>query len=153
MKHIFKKVYIIFPLLFSIIFLGCGAENPAAPATAVITINPSSFELATASTLPVTYRTEYFTITVFQDAARTKPMSDVTITIDYVFASPAERYYVQFYHDGERVQSPLTVKTDNYGTYVLRVDFLSGGGNAYTGDINVRSGAAFKSATFAVTSS
>lgn len=152
MKEIIKKAYFLFPLLlFVIIFnLSCGESNPAAPSGAEITINPESFELTSGSALPVTWRTEYFTITMYTDSTKTKTMSDIKITIDYVFASPAERYYVQLYHDGERVQSPLTVTTDKYGTYVLRVDFLSGGGNAYKGDINVRSASAFKNATFDV---
>jgi hypothetical protein len=150
MKKIAKKTYLLLPLsLFFLINCG-GAKNPAAPSGSVITINPSSFALTTASTLPITYRTAYFTITVYQDSANTKPMSDIKITIDHVFASPAERYYIQFYNDGERVDSPLSVTTDNYGTYVLRVDFMSGGGVAFTGDINVRSGSAFINATFAV---
>lgn len=150
MRQIFKKTYLLLPLsLFFLINCG-GAKNPAAPSGAVITINPSSFELTTGSTLPITYRTAYFTITVYQDSANTKPMSDIKITIDHVFASPAERYYIQFYNDGERVDSPLSVTTDNYGTYVLRVDFMSGGGVAFKGDINVRSGSAFINATFEV---
>lgn len=150
MKKIFKKAYLSLPfLLFFIISCG-GAENPAAPSESVITINPSKFELTTGSALPVTYRSEYFTITVYESSAKAKTMSDIEITINHVFASPAERYYIQFYNGGERVQSPFTVTTDNYGTYVLRVDFLSGGGVAFKGDINVRSGAAFASATFEV---
>lgn len=150
MRQIFKKTYLLLPLLFFFIVNCGGAKNPAAPSGSVITINPSSFELTTASTLPVTYRTAYFTITVYQDSAKTKPMDNIKITIDHVFASPAERYYIEFYNGGERVESPFSATTDNYGTYVLRVDFMSGGGAAYKGDINVRSGSAFINATFEV---
>ncbi len=150
MKQIFKKTYLLLPLMLFFIVNCGGAKNPAAPSGSVITINPSSFELTTGSTLPVTYRTAYFTITVYQDSAKTKPLDNIKITIDHIFASPAERYYIQFYHDGERVESPFTVNTDSYGTYTLRVDFMSGGGVAFKGDINVRSGSAFINATFEV---
>ncbi len=154
MKEILKKAYLLFLLLplLAIYITGCGEANPAAPSGAVITINPPSFELTTGDTLPVTWRTQYFKITVYENSTKTKTMSDITISIDFVFANPAERYYVQLYHNGERVQSPLTVKTDKYGTYWLRVDFMSGGGTAFEGQINVRSASAFVSADFTVDS-
>lgn len=152
MKEILKKTYLLFLLLplLAIYITGCGEANPAAPSGAVIEIKPEKVDF-TYSGFPETWYSYFFTIVVYEDSTKTKTMSDVEITITYPMANPYPRYAVQFYHNGERVNSPLTVKTDKYGTYILRFDYCLGCWLAeYKGDIEVRSGAALDSATFEV---
>jgi hypothetical protein len=140
MKQISKKFYLLIPLLFiAIINSSCGEKNPAAPSTATITVNPEKREWTVGATVSPQWFPEYLTIVVYEDAAKTKPMSDIKITISCTLANPANDFVIQFYHDGERVNSPLTVKTDSYGTYILRYDLILGG-YSYKVPIEVRSG-------------
>lgn len=160
MRQIFKKTYLLLPIL-SLFIISCGASNPAAPYGSTITISPSSVSVAyTKSTYtvddveytwfgPVWY-TQYYTIVVTDENG--KPMDGVNINISHFLASPASYNTVQFYNNGERVSSPFTVKTNKYGAYDLRMDFNIGAGK-YKGNIEVRSGANFGSSTFEVTSS
>lgn len=158
MKVIYKRFLLLLPLL-SIFILSCGgADNPAAPYKSTITINPSSVSVEyTESTItidsvdyvyvtPIWY-TQYYTIVLTDEKGN--PMDGIELNISYKWASSSQFYAVQFYHNGERVSSPLTVTTDKYGTYVLRSDFLVGAGE-YKADVEVRSGAAFGSSTFEV---
>lgn len=152
MKEKLKKAYFLFRLLplLAVYITGCGEANPAAPSGAEIDIKADKSEVTVSATYPTTWYTQYFRIVVYADSTKTKTMSDVEITITYPWANPAPWYSVQFYHNGERVQSPLTVKTDKYGTYVLRFDYKVGGGAEYKGELEVWSGAAYKNSTFEV---
>lgn len=161
MYKILKKVYFLVPI-FSLFIISCDPGNPAAPYGSKITINPSEVTIEyTESTMTVTidsteveytwfgptWYTQYYQIVVTDENG--KPMDGVNINISYLWASPSRYYAVQFYHNGERVSSPFTAKTDKYGAYNLRVDFHVGAGE-YKADIEVRSGANFGSSTFEV---
>lgn len=153
MKEKLKKAYFLFLLLplLAVYITGCGEANPAAPAGSVITINAEKREWKTGATNPREWKTEYLTITVYENSDKIKPMSDIEINISCPLASPTDYYVIQFYHQGERVNSPLTVKTDKYGTYILRLEWLSGGGMEYKAPIEIRSGTAFASYEIEVT--
>ena len=162
MKGLYKRFLLLLPLLSIFLFSCGGAENPAAPYGSTITISPCSVSVEySEATMTVTVNDEeveytwfgpvwypqYYTIVVTDEKG--KPMDGIKLNISYLWASSSQFYAVQFYHNGEMVSSPLTVKTDKYGTYRLRLDFLVGAGE-YKADVEVRSGANFGSCTFEV---
>ncbi|MEE8299753.1 MAG: hypothetical protein V3R28_00435, partial [Desulfatiglandales bacterium] len=78
------------------------------------------------------------------------PLRNIKLTIEFMWAAPDVYGVVQFYHGGSPVDSPFNALTDDDGSYILRMDFLSGGGWEYNGKLLVSSGSAFGSAEFEV---
>jgi len=162
MKVLYKRFLLLLPILSAFVLSCSTSDNPAAPYGSTITISPSSVSIEyTEATMTVTvdstkttytwfgprWYSQYYTIVVKDENG--KPMDGVKLNISYLWASPSQFYAVQLYDGGERVNSPFDAKTDKYGTYILRADFLLGVGD-YKADIEVRSGANFGSSTFEV---
>ncbi len=154
--------YIISLALVGLLFIitGCGGGGGAeggseeAPAEATITINPSSLSYAGGDdTTVVAEFVQQFNIVVKDPAGI--PLRNVDLTIFYPFAVPGSNV-VQFY-DGDPNQgapaqdSPMTVTTDENGSYTLFITFLANGGLEYSADVQVSSGAVYGSSTFEVT--
>jgi hypothetical protein len=144
------KRYIIFIAFVGLLFIvpGCADDDlNSAPASATITINPSSFKLSDGTATARTH-TKYFLIAVKD--VNGFSLKEITLRIAFIWAKPDIYGLVQFYHLGSKVNSPFNVSTDGNGTYTLRMDFLSGGGWEYKGTLQVTSAAAYGSADFEV---
>lgn len=148
-KRLLFKILLLLALLgVSAFFMsGCGG-GVTAPSDATITINPSTVSI-TDGTTESTWHTQFFTILVKNSDGN--PLGNIKITISYPWAVPDSAGSVQLYDGSTPVNSPFDAETDDFGVYNLRFDYLSGGGLNYNGDLEVRSGSAFSSATFEVT--
>ncbi len=135
-------------LSFMLIISGCGSGGTDAPATAIITISPETDVEVTDGSATVSTSTKNFHITITNDQGI--PLEDVNLHISYIWAVPNSFGPVQLYDGTTAKNSPMLVKTDINGTYNLRLDFQSGGGLAYSGNLQVTSGAIFGSRGFAV---
>ncbi|NOZ25199.1 MAG: hypothetical protein GXO94_03800 [Nitrospirae bacterium] len=133
--------------MFAILFLwSCG--DVSAPPDSTITINPSSLTIE--NSLPTTETsTQYYTVSVVDKDGN--PVGDVKLSISFIWASPSPYNLVQLYKGDTPVDSPFDATTDEFGAYTFRLDFVSGGGYEYKGDVEVRSGAAFAASTLEVT--
>lgn len=143
------KRYLLLVLCL-IIISGCGGGGGgvSAPSNATILINPSSLSVTDASASASTH-TQFFTVTVKNSAGAA--LGDTKITISFPWAVPDSAGVVQLYdEDGNARNSPFDAKTDNFGTYNVRFDFMSGGGLKYTGNLEVRSGSAFGTSTVTI---
>jgi len=162
MGGVMTRRHIIYWAMVGLLLIipGCGGGgveggSEEAPAEATITINPSSLSYAGGDALTTTASAfvQQFII-VAKDPAGI-PLRNVDLTIFYPFASPGGNV-VQFY-DGDPSQdapaqdSPMSVTTDENGSYTLFITFLANGGLEYSADIQVSSGAVYGSATFEVT--
>ena len=143
------KRYIIFIAFVGLLFIvpGCADDDlDSAPASATITINPSSYTLTDSSGSTTTH-TKYFLIVVKD--VNGFPFKDIRLRIAFIWAKPDIYGVVQFYHLGSKVNSPFNALTDGNGTYTLRMDFDSGL-LAYKGTLQATSGSAYGSADFEV---
>lgn len=141
---------IIFIALVGLLFIvpGCADDDlDGAPAYATITINPSELTVTDGMPEEKTH-TQYFHIVVKD--ANGFPLENIKLTIAFVWAKPDEYELVQFYHGGSPVDSPFNVLTDGDGAYILRMDFVSGGGWKYFGTLQVTSASAYAYADFEV---
>lgn len=146
-------------LLF--IFIACGggtiSEGGPAGEDARLDLSPESTTI-TDATDTAQWHTEYFHVIV-RDTFTDIPLSNVEIWVTYPWAAPDPGYapfgtLVQFRDDeGNAVNSPMKVTTDEYGVAYIRIDFQSGGGVAYSGTLQVTSGGKVASAEFAVEAS
>lgn len=149
------KRCIIFIAFVGLLFIvpGCGGGDDIenAPVDATITINPSEFNLSDSTGFTTTH-SEYFNIVV--EDANGFLLENIRLTISFVWAVvpvvPDVYGVVQFYHGGSPVDSPFNALTDDDGAYLLRMDFDSGDGLAYTATLQVTSGSAYGSANFEV---
>ena len=146
------KRYIIFIAFVGLLFIvpGCAddeLDGGGAPAGATITINPSTYTLIDTTLVAATH-TQYFSIVVKD--ANGFPFKDIKLTIAFIWAKPDIYGLVQFYHGGNKVNSPFNAYTDANGTYRLRMDFWSGGELDYNGTLQVTSGSGYASADFEV---
>jgi len=139
-------LYIIIVLL-SLSLFSCGGDEICPPPGSTITINPNSVEISDGGP-DQNVHTHYFTISVADSDLR--PIQDAKLSISYQWAVPDYYSVVQLYDNEERVDSPFNVTTDQNGVYFLRVDFISGAGWSYEGDIEVRACSIFGTAGFAV---
>ncbi len=145
------KRCIIFIAFVGLLFIvpGCGGGDDIedAPVDATITINPSESTVSDSAGFTTTH-SEYFNIVV--EDANGFLLRNIRLTISFVWAVPDVYGVVQFYHGGSPVDSPFNALTDDDGAYLLRMDFDSGGGLAYTATLQVTSGSAYASAEFEV---
>ena len=145
------KRYIIFIAFVGLLFIvpGCGGSDDIeyAQSTDTITINPTSSTISD-GTATTTTHSQYFHILV-TDAAGS-PLRNIELTIEFMWAVPDIYGVVLFYHGGSPVGSPFNALTDDDGAYILRMDFASGGGLEYFGNLQVTSGAAYGSSEFEV---
>lgn len=148
-KPLFK---ILLTLLGASVFFmsSCGGGSVSAPPGATITITPESFTPPPDGSAESSWHTQFFTILVKNSDGN--PLGNIKITISYPWAVPDSAGLVQLYDGSTPVNSPFDAKTDDFGVYHLRFDYQSGGGLKYKGDLEVRSGSAFKTAAFEVTS-
>ena len=180
MKRGKAAILLSITLLILLSIGGCG--KAPAPPDATITISPSDVTVNDSSYWGV--NTQYFQIVVKD--ANGIPLKDVELTINFIWANPdknpndldllydlncdgtPETPLVQFYDGDNAKDSPMVVKTDENGSYILRFEFLSGGVDldcdgavdvdangdpvvlAYKGDIEVTSGSVYTSAKFEV---
>ncbi len=146
-----KKIILGLCLMGSFfIWYGCGGSVEA-PEGSTITISPDSFTVNIDSLFPQVLNTQLFTISAQNPSG--VPLKDIRLRITYPFAvpSPDELAFLQLFDNEMPMDSPMTVKTDENGVYILKVVYKSGGGLSYFGDIEVSSGVdGFASATFTV---
>ena len=149
-----SKRYIIFLAFISLLFIipGCGGGGNDAPAESTITFSPSSATVTIAEGAPPAWYVYRFTIVATNPDGI--PYDNIDLSIFYPWAEPGDRV-VQFY-DGDPSKgapakdSPMSVKTDENGSYTLFFVYVGGGGAEYSGDIQVTSGSVFGSASFEV---
>jgi hypothetical protein len=152
MRRNYFLLFTVHCLLFTVFLWGCGSlgqDTVTAPPDSAITINPDTTTV-TDGNEDSWWHTQFFTIYV-QDSDG-NPLGNVKITISYPWAVPDPAGVVQLYDGSTPVKSPFDAKTDDFGVYYLRFDYMSGGGLAYYGDLEVRSGSAYGISTFTVTS-
>ncbi len=146
----FKFKYVL-PLIAILFLWSCG--DVSAPPGSTITIDPPSLSITSVSnengTSPVITATKYYTVSVVDKDGN--PVGNVKLSISFIWASPNSSNVVQLYKGDTKVDSPFEATTDEFGSYKFRMDFISGGAYEYTGDLEVRSGAAFASSTLDVT--
>ncbi len=136
----------LLPLFAILLLWSCG--DVSAPPGSTITIEPSSLTIE--NSLPTAETsTQYYTVSVVDEDGN--PVGDVKLSISFIWASPSPYNLVQLYKGDVPVDSPFEATTDEFGAYTFRLDFISGGGYEYKGDVEVRSGAAFASSTLEVT--
>ena len=139
-----KRFLVLLICLTALAGCGGGGGGVSAPDGSSITINPGSLSIADPHDF---WRTTNFTISVKN--ADGQPMGDAKIAISFPYAVPDSHGYVQLYDGTTAKNSPFDAKTDEFGVYNLRFDFRAG--VAYTGDLEVRSGSAFGTSTFTMT--
>jgi hypothetical protein len=132
-------------LVLNLILWGCGGGS--APSGSVITVNPSSNTVTDGSTEPSSH-TLFYTISLVDSTG--KPLGHTRISLSFVWANPDVYNVVQLFDGTTPKKSPFDAETDDFGVYILRLDFQSGGGLKYTGNLEVRSGASFGSSTLTV---
>jgi hypothetical protein len=132
-------------LVLSLISWGCGGNS--APSGSVITVNPSSNTITDGST-DVSSHTLFYTISLVDAVG--KPLGHTRISVSFVWANPDVYNVVQLFDGTTPKKSPFEVETDDFGVFILRLDFQSGGGLSYTGNIEVRSGSSVGSSTLTV---
>ncbi len=143
----FKKYIPGVLILLSVFLLSACGGGTDAPATATMTISPSSFTF-TDSTTTQSETTQTFSIVVKN--AQGIPLNDVDIWISSLLAAPNAFDVIQL-HDGNNEEgSPMKVKTDDNGVYILRVDFKHGNSLSYSSPIQVVSASISASADFDV---
>ncbi len=146
-KSLFKILLLLTLLGASVFFMSsCGGGSVSAPPGATITINPATLSVTDGTTEP-TWHTQPFTIYVKN--SKGDPLGDTEIWISFIWAVPDVFSAVQLYDGNTPVNSPFKAKTDDFGVYQLRFDYQLGVGS-YTGNLEVRSGSAFGSASFDV---
>ncbi len=149
-KPLFKILLLLTLLGASVFFMSsCGGGSVSAPPGATITINPATLSVTDGTTEP-NWKTRFFTI--FVKDSKGNPLGNIKISIFYPWAVPDSAGVVQLYDGSTPVNSPFDAETDDFGAYNLRFDYLSGGGLNYKGDLEVRSGSAFGSASVEVKS-
>jgi hypothetical protein len=143
---------IVTAFLFVLSACGGGNSGHEAPAEATLTINPSDYTVTVGENFPLTTYTQHFLIVVKNEKGI--PLRNVNLKISYPWAQPNDTV-VQLYDGGTPKNSPMTVETDENGTYDLRFDYVVGNNGLndleYKGDLVVTSGTLFESATFEVT--
>lgn len=140
-----KKYILLLLCLIALLFSGCGAGGGSAPPGSTITINPSSM---TYTVTDGNWWTQYYTITVEDSTGN--PINGAKITITYTWATASFSNCVQLYNGSTKVYSPFDAETDEFGVYNLRFDFYGSDTCANKGDIEVRSGDAFVTASFSL---
>ncbi len=142
---------LILILIFFSFLLGCGgAGGNSAPPGSTITINPSSVS-TTDSSSSSTWRTQFFTITLIDSDGN--PIDNAKITISTVFTTAPDTTsaVIQLYDGSSTKSSPFEAYTDRFGVYYLRFDYRTGESLTYGGNLEVRSGDAYATATFSIT--
>ena len=142
-----KAFYSLLGSLIIILALlaSCGGNSSngfSAPDGSTIVINPGDFTVTDAGSTTTT-RTHYFSIVVKDSSGA--PLNKAKINIFFPWAVPNPPAVVQLYDGSTAVNSPFDAFTDSFGVYNLRFDYQSGGGLAYFGNLEVRSGTAFQS--------
>jgi len=146
----FRFFFIAILLLFSVSLFGCGgggsgAPGGSAPSGSTIIINPDSVDVAAGGAPD--WHTHFFTISVIDPDGN--PRADTVLDIFFPWAVPDPAGVVQLYDGATPKNSPMRVKTDKFGIYQLRFDYLAGG-LEWDGILEVRSGAVFVTADFSV---
>jgi len=132
-------------LMLNLILWGCGGNS--APSGSVITVNPSSNTVTDGST-DVSSHTLFYTISLVNSSG--VPLGHTRISISFIWANPDVINVVQLFDGNTPRKSPFDAETDDFGVYILRLDFQSGGGLKYNADVEVRSGASFAKSTLTV---
>lgn len=126
---------------------GCG-DKLTAPSGSAISISPDSFAPPADTSSATSTHSQYFTISL-KDADG-KPLKNREISIFFPYAVPDSSSYAQLYDGSTPKNSPFTANTNMDGVYYLRIDYLSGGGISYSGNLEIRSGSVFGSATITI---
>lgn len=150
-----KKIIVLLPIML----LACGTPN-SAPSGSTITVGPGKTlaltkALTVASTCPASpyypQSDQQVVITVKDSAGTPLAGVDIDVALD---SNPIELY------DGfiaatnvtaTPVTSPIRMKTGADGTKDVTVRFYAGCNAPYSSNLNVYSGSAYGSATYAVT--
>jgi hypothetical protein len=147
-----NRLIVLITTAFFLGLVACGGGGHDAPAEATITIKPVDTTITVAENYPDTTYTQYFQIVVKDKNGI--PLRDVKLRISYPWAVPAAFPVVQLYDGNSPKNSPMTVETDENGSYTLRFDYKVGFDGSfdreYSGDLTVTSGSLFESASFAV---
>ncbi len=149
-----KRFFIVISLIsFIFILQGCGGydaplsgEYTSPPEDGSITINPSTIKIKDASGPVVTDREQFQIVVTNADGI---PLDNVEVVVSYPWAVPSPAGFVQFYDGDTPVDSPMTVVTDQNGTYIVKFNYLRGG-ISYEGEFQFISGSLYGSATFKV---
>lgn len=136
-------------LSFVLVFSSCGSGGSPAPANSTISVTPGT-QTYTITGSEIT-STQYFLIVVKN--ANGILLDDVELTISFVWATPSETGLVTLFDGDVGGSSPINVKTDEEGSYILRLDFKGGTGFEYSGNVFVISGSVSGSAEFEVAES
>ena len=138
----FMALFVLFALA------ACGSNNSiSAPYGSTITINPTDTSVTDKGSV-ITTHTQFYTITVLDQNGQ--PMNNAKITISFPWAYPDSASAVTLYDGNSPQNSPFDAKTDSFGIYTLRFDYVSGGGLSYFGNLEVRSGTAYQQVKFTV---
>jgi hypothetical protein len=149
-KKILINLLIVSSLFIMVVFIGCGnnGHSEDAPVEATMTINPTEVKISDGTAPPSTLHREEYQIVVKDGNGL--PLKNVELRVTFWLAVPDTFGLVQFIDGDTPVNSPLKATTDEDGSYILKLDFLSGGGLEYSGGIEVTSGSLFEAADFEV---
>lgn len=132
-----KRIPVCLILFCLLVLGGCGGGS-SAPAGSVLAMNPADVTLSD-SGASLAVRTQHYTVSIKDAAGRTLGNTKVTLS-----ALLADSGYMQFYDAaGNAVNSPFDAETDNFGVYNFTIQFVTGNGLSYFGDIEARSGEAY----------
>ncbi len=148
-----KRTFGVFiaSLVIALVLSSCGGSTSGgvtAPFGSTITIDPTAYSVGDAGT-SITVHTEYFTIQVLGPDGT--PFNKALITIEFPWSPPDPTSLVQLYDGNVPQSSPFSAVTNEFGLYTLRVDYESGGGLLYHGNITVRTGSASATSTLTIT--
>jgi len=134
-------------IVISIFLFSCGEDDVCPPPESTISLSPESLDITDAGPNQQIHTT-YFTINVADNNGI--PIKHAKLSISFIWAVPDSYQVVQLYDGDTPVNSPFNTETDEFGVYYLKVDFLSGGGLEYFGDVEVRACGIFGSATVTI---
>ena len=139
---------LISTIILAFMFIGCG-NNEVAPEGSEITFGVGDVSVSDGGAFEAWSNMTLLPVIVKN--ADGLPLNNVKIAISYPWAVPSTYGVVQFYKNGVAVNSPMTVTTDETGTYVINYRFQSGGGLEYSGDFLAISGSSSAIVELAVT--
>ncbi len=138
-----RFLLLINSIILAFMFLGCGGGTDPSPEGSEITFGSGDIEITDGGA--TVWDDGYVNVIVKNEEGI--PLNNVELVISYPWAAPSPGipgtgFLVQLYDgDDNPKNSPMTVETDEYGTFYLHYGYLRGS-LEYFGDLSVVSGSA-----------
>lgn len=150
-----NNVRILLVVSLAGILVACGNETGKgeAPPGSTITISPSAIEWAVeVSSNPPDVQRQAYVIHVSTAGGGDAQGANVQVFLDLASGTfSGTPFMLLMDKDGNPLTSPYETKTDSFGNINVLVDFVTGGGTTYVGNLQAFSGAAAGLSSITVT--